>query len=128
MKKLMMIAVLVGMTVAAQAQDKEHKTAAERAAQRTQHMTKELGLTSEQATKVESINLKYAEQAEAKRAEREADRTVARQEGKETRDAFDAELKTVLTAEQYAKWTAKLEERKERQDERSKQMPQRRGQ
>ncbi|MBL7953250.1 MAG: hypothetical protein JNM62_16200 [Flavobacteriales bacterium] len=107
MKKLMMIAVLAGMTVAAQAQDKERKTPEERARMRTEHMTKDLGLSAEQATKVQAINLKYADQGEELRKEREADRAEARNDGKALHDAHDAEMKAVLTPEQYGKWQAK---------------------
>jgi Spy/CpxP family protein refolding chaperone len=107
MKKLMMIAVLVGLTVAAQAQDKERKTPEERAQMRTEHMTKELGLSAEQAAKVQAINLKYADQGEELRKEREGDHAEARKDGKAMRDAHDAEMKAVLTPEQYTKWQEK---------------------
>lgn len=120
MKKQLMIALLTVATMTAQAQDKDQRTVAERAAQRTQHMTRELGLTSEQVAKVEAINLKYAELAGTRRAEREADRAEARQDGKEAREAFQAELKQVLTEEQFAQWTAKVEERKDHRERRAK--------
>lgn len=128
MRKLLMIAALTGMTAAAQAQEKAPKSAAERAAQSTRHMTKELGLSAEQATQVEVITLKYAQLGEARRAEREADSTAARQEGHGLRDAFAAELKTVLTEEQYAKWTMRVEERKTRRAERQRSGPPQPGQ
>ena len=123
-----MIAVLTGMTAAVQAQGKAPKSAAERAAQSTRHMTKELGLSAEQASQVEVISLKYAQQGEARRVEREADRTAARQEGQGMRDAFAAELKTVLTEAQYEKWTARVEERKARRAERQRSGPPQPGQ
>ena len=78
MKKLMIIAALASMTVAAQAQEKDRKTPQERAKLRTEHMTKELELSPEQQAKVEAINLKYADRVEAVRAEREAERTAKR--------------------------------------------------
>jgi len=120
MKKQLMITLLTVATMTAQAQDKDHRTAAERAAQRTQHMTRELGLTPEQVAQVEAINLKYAELAGTRRAEREADRAEARQDGKEAREAFQAELKQVLTEDQFALWTAKVEERKKHREGRPK--------
>ena len=122
MKKLMMIAVLAGMTVAAQAQDKVKKSPEERAKARTEHMTKELGLSPEQASKLEAINLKYADKGAELRKEREAERAEARREGKELRDAHEAEMKAVLTPDQFAKWMAKREEMKEKRMEHRKDM------
>ncbi|HRF79144.1 MAG TPA: hypothetical protein PL070_03575 [Flavobacteriales bacterium] len=113
MKKLMIIAVLAGLTVATQAQDKARKSPEERAKMRTEHMAKELELTPEQKAKVEAINLKYAGKATELRKEREAERTEARKEGKAMHDAHDAEMKTVLTPDQYTRWQAKKEAKKE---------------
>jgi len=125
MKKLMIIAVLAGMSVAAQAQDKERKTPQERAQIRTERLAKELELTPDQKAKVEAINLKFADQAEAVRAEREAERAEMRKEGKAVRDAHDAEMKAVLTPAQYAKWTAKKQEAKAKHVEKRKAMGER---
>ncbi|HPF91983.1 MAG TPA: hypothetical protein PLL57_15085 [Flavobacteriales bacterium] len=124
MKKLMMIAALAGMTVAAQAQDHQKKSPEERARVRTEHMTKELGLSPEQVAKVEAINLKYADKGAELRKEREAERAEARKEGQEMRDAHEAEMKAVLTPDQYAKWMAKKEEMKEKRMEHRKDMQQ----
>lgn len=129
MKKLLMITMLAtGMTVAAHAQDKAAKTPQERAKVRTERMTKELALSPEQAAKVEAINAKYADKVDGLRAEREADRTQERKEGKAMRDAHDVEMKAVLTPEQYAKWTAKKEEMKGRNMERRKEMHEKKSQ
>lgn len=122
MKKLMIIAVLSGMTVAAQAQEKERKTPEERARIRTERMATELELTPEQKAKVEAINLKYAGQADEGRAEQKTEREAARKEGKAMREAHDAEIKAVLTPEQQTKWAAKKEEVKARQAERRKEV------
>ncbi len=122
MKKLMIVAVLASMTLAAQAQEKEKRTPQERAKARTEHMTKELALSPEQQAKVEAINLKYADQVEAVRSEREAERTAKREAAKAMHDAHDAEMKAVLTADQYTKWVAKKQEAKAKQMEKRKQM------
>lgn len=122
MKKLMIVAVLASMTLAAQAQEKEKRTPQERAKARTEHMTKELALSPEQQAKVEAINLKYADQVEAMRSEREAERTAKREAAKAMHDAHDAEMKAVLTADQYTKWVAKKQEAKAKQMEKRKQM------
>ncbi|MBL7955372.1 MAG: hypothetical protein JNJ91_10060 [Flavobacteriales bacterium] len=122
MKKLMIVAVLASMTLAAQAQEKEKRTPQERAKARTEHMTKELALSPEQQAKVEAINLKYADQVEAVRSEREAERTAKREAAKAMHDAHDAEMKAVLTADQYTKWVAKKQEAKAKHMEKRKQM------
>ncbi len=122
MKKLMIIALLASMTVAAQAQEKDRKTPQERAKLRTEHMTKELALSPEQQAKVEAINLKYADQVEAVRAEREAERTAKRDAAEAMHAAHDAEMKAVLTADQYTKWVAKKQEAKAKHLEKRKQM------
>lgn len=122
MKKLMIIALLASMTVAAQAQEKDRKTPQERAKLRTEHMTKELELSPEQQAKVEAINLKYADQVEAVRAESEAERTAKREAAEAMHAAHDAEMKAVLTADQYTKWVAKKQEAKAKHLEKRKQM------
>jgi len=122
MKKLMIIAALASMTVAAQAQEKDRKTPQERAKLRTEHMTKELELSPEQQAKVEAINLKYADRVEAVRAEREAERTAKRDAAEAMHAAHDAEMKAVLTADQYTKWVAKKQEAKAKHLEKRKQM------
>lgn len=123
MKKLLLLTVLAtSMTVAVQAQDKTAKTPQERAKARTERMSKELGLTPDQAAKVEAINVKYADKAVDMRTERQAERTEVRKEGMAMRDAHDAEIKAVLTADQYAQWTAKKEEMKERRIEHRKEL------
>ncbi|MGV3638224.1 MAG: hypothetical protein ACO1NQ_11345 [Flavobacteriales bacterium] len=126
MKKLMIIAALASMTVAAQAQEKARKTPEERAKARTERMTKELSLSPEQQAKVEAINLKYADQVEAVRAEHEAERTAKRDAAKAMHDAHDAEMKAVLTPDQYTKWVAQKEEARAKHHERRKQMREKR--
>ncbi len=118
----MIVAVLAGMTLAAQAQEKDRKTPEERAKVRTERMTKELALSPEQQAKVEAINLKYADQAEVIRAEREAERTAKREAAEAMHAAHDAEMKAVLTADQYTKWVAKKQEAKAKHLEKRKQM------
>ena len=117
MKKLSMIIAFVAASVAVNAQEKDHKTPQERAQLQTARMTKELSLTTDQAAKVEAINLKYADQIEAKRTEQKADREKMRTEGKALHDAHDADMKVVLTPEQYTIWQAKKEEMKAKQME-----------
>jgi len=122
MKKLLMIAALSLLTAAgALAQDKadqkEHKTPAERAKVQTARLQKELGLDATQASKVEAVNLKYAQQADQLRAEREAQMDKTKGEGKAMKEAHEAEMKGILTADQFAKYKTYHDERMEKMKE-----------
>jgi len=81
----------------------------------TQRMTETLGLNADQAKAVEAINTKYAaKQNELMTALRPQDgsrpseeaRTKGFEQMKALNDAKDAELKKVLTADQYTKYAA----------------------
>lgn len=118
-----MIAALSLFTAAsALAQDKtapkEPKTPAERAKMQTERMVKELGLDAGQAAKAEAVNLKYAEQADQLRKEREAQMEKIKGEGKAMKEAHEGEMKGILTAEQFAKYQvyrdAQIEKHKEK--------------
>ena len=122
MKKYMMIAAFAALTVGANAQDKQPKTAQERAKAQTERLTKDLGLNAEQAAKAEAINLRYAEKAEAEHKEQKADREVRMKEGQAVRDAHRAGMKAVLTAEQYDTWIKKQDAMKEKRMEHRKSM------
>lgn len=121
MNKLLMVLAFAAATVGALAQDK-NKTPQERAHAQTERMTKDLGLSAEQATKLEAMNLKYAEQIDALRAEQQAQREAMRKEGKgkAMREAREAELKALLTPEQYTQWEVQREKMKELYKEKRK--------
>ena len=111
MKKLMMIATLSLLTAASalaqdKTTDKDPKTPAERAKAQTERMVKELGLDAAQAAKAEAVNLKYAEQAEQLRKEREAEVEKIKGQGKAMKEAHEGEMKGILTAEQFTKYQA----------------------
>ena len=121
MKRMMIGMALALFTLgAAHAQDKQQKTPEERAKNQTERMTTELGLNADQAAKVEVINLKYAQQADKLRAEHKADPTATKGKGSAMMDARMAELKGVLTPEQYAKHEKNVEAMKEKRKEEHK--------
>lgn len=126
MKQWMMALALVILTAGAHAQEsgkpRERKDPAERAKARTEHMVKELGLSAEQATRLEALNLKYAEENEVKRAETEQDRETRRAEMKARHAGYEADLQSLLTPEQFAAWTKKKEERKAKHMDKRKEM------
>lgn len=82
-------------------------TPQERADKKTERLTKELNLSSEQTEQVRAIYLAYAEKAAEARANSE-EKEKGKRKGKgqrgENREAMKAELKTVLTEEQFAKF------------------------
>ena len=89
--------------------------AATRAARRTEHMRSTLQLTEDQVARVQAINLKHAEAVEAARA---ADKAQRDQERQELRASYDADLKAVLTPEQYERLLEQRRKQTERREER----------
>lgn len=94
----------------------------ERANQMTEHMAKEYSLTDEQKEKLSAINLEFTqsmtppEQAKSdadkkKSSEKDSDR---RAEMQQKYEAYNAQLKEVLTDEQYEAYTKKEAERQKR--------------
>lgn len=73
---------------------KERPTVEQMAQRRTERMTKELELNEKQAKEVYAINLQQLQQMEAHRAQMSKER-----------QAEAARMKSVLTADQYAKWS-----------------------
>jgi len=113
MKKLvLMIAMFVGVTAFAQERKMEQKRMS--AEDKVERLTKELDLTAEQQAKVKEI---YAKKAENKKAKRTEVMTTRKAEN----DAFDKELRSVLTPEQNKKLDAKKEKQKlERSEKKEK--------
>jgi periplasmic protein CpxP/Spy len=107
MKKPIILALFIACAAGSMAQDvqQERRTPEERAQAHTARMTKELGLTTEQAANVDAINRKYAAQTETMRTEQQ-------QKRKTMREAHEAEMKAVLSPEQFATWQKKREEAK----------------
>lgn len=104
-------------------QEKKNMTPEERADKVSNRMKTELGLTDDQATKVKAITLTRAtKMAEIRtKAKTEgADKTALKAERKATHQAWEADLKGIVSAEQFAKYQAKKEERKKKLEERKK--------
>ncbi|HNP32214.1 MAG TPA: hypothetical protein PKN96_02850 [Flavobacterium sp.] len=128
MKKVIVAALLVvGITAFAQ-EKKERKfdgdklTKEEKVDLQVKRMTKDLNLNEEQTKQVQALVAKEVDKREAKRAEmqqkkaQEKDKMRAEMEANQS--AFSAEVKKILTPEQYAKWEKTREERKEKMKER----------
>lgn len=110
MKKLMMIVVATALVGTAHAQDsKAHEGRANRAEVRTEQMVKVLGLTPEQATKVRELNERLDKdlaklREEHATARKTGERPTPSGQGREMKAKFEADLKAVLTPEQWTKW------------------------
>ncbi|RYU82796.1 DUF4890 domain-containing protein [Hymenobacter persicinus] len=94
------------------------KTPEQRADHMTQRLTKSLSLTADQSAKVRQLYLAQAQQKQANRAKYAtappADKAAHHAAMKADRAQFDAQLKQILTADQYAKLAQQRAERMEK--------------
>lgn len=74
---------------------------ADRAAHTTERMTKQLALTPEQTKQVSVMNVKYAQQADELQ---QVDKEHKAEMKEKLQGSMEAELKAILTPEQYGKW------------------------
>lgn len=123
MKKMMMgMALAMFVAGAANAQDAPRKTMQDRTEMRTETMVKELGLSEEQAAKVKDLNERYGAKKEAMREQSKSEMAVKNEKHEALEKEFAAELKGVLTPEQFEKWEARQKEMTEKRMERRDQM------
>ena len=123
MKKVIVAALLVvGITAFAQEKEgrrdgKEKLTAEQKVDFQVKKMTNDLNLNEKQAKDVRVLVTKEVEKREAKRAEMQDLKTKRRTEMKAQMEAeqatVSADMKKILTAEQFAKWEKIRDERKE---------------
>lgn len=114
MKKLILIAVAAFMFQPVMAQQNDGKATVEtRAERRTERMTRELNLSADQKTKVQAETEKFMKETEAIRARHtDAKTEAAKAEMKTARQAYKTGMKTILTADQFAKWQEMEKNRK----------------
>lgn len=101
MKKLILSIALIVGTLSTFAQGPKHDGArdkGERMEHRVEKMTESLALTAEQQEKVKSLMTSQREKMQAQR--------------KANHEAFNGEMKNILSDEQYTKWVAQREEMK----------------
>ncbi len=107
------LALTMAMGLMAQDADmdgKGKKSPEERAKNRTEMMTKELGLTPEQIAKVNTVNITHARGVDDLKGM--TDDKVKKERSKALRDKRDSDLKGILTAEQFAKMESLREKKK----------------
>ncbi|WP_116127612.1 DUF4890 domain-containing protein [Lewinella sp. IMCC34183] len=114
---LFTLLVLAAGTADAQRAAGDRPAPAERAAKQTERLATVLDLSPEQQERVGEINLRFAEDIREARADREAERAAARAELQAANDKRKAEMKAVLTEEQYAKLEALQERRRDRRED-----------
>jgi len=107
------VCLLVGATVFAGELDSlKNTTPAERAAAQTAMMKSKLGLSDDQVSKIGALNLKYAEQMQPIIAGTEGPMMKMR-DFRKVEDQKEAELKGVLSPDQFQKFQAMKEEMRE---------------
>ena len=82
---------------------KPGKTPAQKADHRAGKMAKELGLNADQEAKVEQLLLDRQQETTALKTKYGTDRKAGRTEMKAAHDRYEAQFKTILTPEQFAK-------------------------
>ena len=124
MKKVIVAALLiVGITASAQEKEgrraeRENLTSEQKVDIQVKRLTKDLNLNDKQVQEVKALVSKEVEKREAKIAEMKELHTKEREKMKAQREAdqaaTSANMKKILTADQYAKWGKIRDERKER--------------
>jgi hypothetical protein len=138
MKKLFIAALLfVGMASFAQDMDqpsrdqRERLTPEQRNEKQLKKLTTDLSLDANQQAQVKQLlaerSVKAEKLREARKAQRDSDvkptadqREAFKKEMIAEKEANDAKMKTILTADQYKKWTAIQEENKDKAREKMK--------
>jgi len=123
MKKIAMLSFLLvpllTLVLRVSAQDHPTMTPEDKAAKVTDWMKTNLKLTDDQVSKVQPINLKYAQKwADMKNGTE--DKKAKMDAMKADEAAKDAELKAVLTPEQFSTWQTKKDEMKKQMMEKMK--------
>jgi Spy/CpxP family protein refolding chaperone len=112
-KKTLFIGLMIfAFTSVVMAQKEQSQSTEERVKQQTEQMVKDLNLTEDQIPTVEKINQKYAEKMETVRDQNQGNRENMRSEMRQLFEDRDAELKKVLTNEQFEIYKKKQEERR----------------
>ena len=114
---LLMSVFCTGMTFAkqqgGQKGGKTKATEEERVAQKVAKMKESLDLTPEQVAKIQELQMQLAKDQEQARAAAKENR---RQDMKAKKDAYDAQLKAILTPEQYQKYQSQQHKENKKKD------------
>ena len=114
---LTMVLTIVALTVQAQPDRGQGRRGADpalTAERQTQHMTKQMALSEDQAAKIKAVNLEYAQKVQAIRKESATDREALHQQMKTLREEQSNAIKQHLTDEQVQQWDALKAKRQSR--------------
>ncbi len=89
---------------------KEHKTPAQKADHHAAKMAKDLGLTADQEARVEQLLVARQQESAALKAKYGTDKKAGRTDMQASRQRYQTELKSILTADQYAKMSQMKDE------------------
>jgi hypothetical protein len=106
-------ALLLALAASAQLDELKNTTPEQRAKALTEMMTTKLGLTPEQTGKVADLNLKYANTMEPL-IKGSAGPLVKMREMRQINEAKEAELKQILSPQQFEKYLASKEQMREK--------------
>ena len=98
-------------------QQKPERTPETMSQRHADKMKSDLNLNDEQTKKVYEVNLKYNKENQANRAKREKERKEKMAAAKQKNDQKNAELKKILTADQYSKMIQNQDAKKEKMKE-----------
>lgn len=108
-KLFLLLVMVMSIAFSAYSQGQQNATPEERAKRSTQMVKETTGIDAATAVKVEAVFLKYAKEMVTLR-EKYTDREARREPMAELNKKQDADLKALFTADQFAKYTAKMEE------------------
>lgn len=120
-KLLLMLALIAGLGLFANAQDKAPVTPALKAAKQTKVLTQQLNLNNSQISKVNTVLLDQAKSLDSLKALKTTnDKKEQKYAHKLIRDQADAKLKAILTPEQKTKYVALVAAKKEKKEAKKK--------
>lgn len=121
MKKIIFaaVALIFSVSMFAQGPQRREFKPEDMATRMADGMKKELSLNDKQYKSVYDLYLKRGEEMKARREKgqqgQQVDREARREEMKKSQEAMNAELKKILTAEQYTKYEEMLKKQQQRQ-------------
>ncbi len=120
MKKALAAAAIIAFTISAQAQQRtkmEKPTQAQieqRQAKKLKMMQTDLNLSDAQVSKIKSVQDRHRSENKQLMAERKTEMKAQREMAAARRQQHQAEMKEILTPEQFEKWQSKKQDRMQR--------------
>ncbi len=120
MKKALAVAAIIVFTISAHAQQRtkmEKPTPAQieqRQAEKLKMMQTDLNLSDAQVSKIKSVQERHRSENKQLMAERKTQMKAQREMAAASRQQHQAEMKEILTPEQFEKWQSKKQDRMQR--------------